>query len=80
MTDDVYICWRIQPGLERTSGGGGPFRALASLSRPTLSSKRFEMREMRGAGIVTVELVPTELNPADLFTIREAPQDGAQSD
>jgi hypothetical protein len=30
--------------------------------------KLFKMREMRGAGIVTVELVPTELNPADLFT------------
>ena len=26
------------------------------------------MREMRGAGIVTVELIPTELNPTDLFT------------
>eukprot|EP00966_Prymnesium_polylepis_P296769 6856008-Prymnesium_polylepis.1 len=26
------------------------------------------MREMRGAGIVTVELVPTAINPADLFT------------
>ena len=30
--------------------------------------KLFKMREMRGAGIVTVELVPTALNPADLFT------------
>eukprot|EP00966_Prymnesium_polylepis_P230153 5325530-Prymnesium_polylepis.1 len=23
VTDDVYICWRVQPGLERTSGGRG---------------------------------------------------------
>ena len=30
--------------------------------------KLFKMREMRGAGVVTVELIPTELNPADLFT------------
>ena len=30
--------------------------------------KLFKMREMRGAGIVTVELIPTALNPADLFT------------
>ena len=26
------------------------------------------MREMRGAGIVTVELVPTAINPAEIFT------------
>eukprot|EP00966_Prymnesium_polylepis_P283381 6547563-Prymnesium_polylepis.1 len=25
------------------------------------------MREMRGAGVMTVELVPTAINPADLF-------------
>ena len=25
------------------------------------------MREMRGAGIVTVEHIPTEFNPADIF-------------
>ena len=28
----------------------------------------FEMRELRGAGIVTVAHVGTEHNPADLFT------------
>eukprot|EP00966_Prymnesium_polylepis_P169414 3917202-Prymnesium_polylepis.1 len=28
----------------------------------------FKMRELRGAGVVTVEHVPTELNAADLFT------------
>ena len=27
-----------------------------------------KMRELRGAGVVTVELVPTAINPADLFT------------
>eukprot|EP00966_Prymnesium_polylepis_P189464 4390024-Prymnesium_polylepis.1 len=26
------------------------------------------MRELRGAGMVTVELVPTDINPADIFT------------
>ena len=33
-----------------------------------IDRKLFKMREMRGAGIVTVEHVPTELNPADIFT------------
>ena len=28
----------------------------------------FKMRELRGAGLVTVEHIPTEINPADLFT------------
>ena len=28
----------------------------------------FKMRELRGAGIVTVTHVPTEINPADIFT------------
>ena len=28
----------------------------------------FKMRELRGAGIVLLNHVPTELNPADLFT------------
>ena len=26
------------------------------------------MRELRGAGVVTVKHVPTDINPADLFT------------
>ena len=30
--------------------------------------KLFKMRELRGAGVVVVAHVPTELNPADLFT------------
>ena len=30
--------------------------------------KMFKMRELRGAGTVTVNHVPTESNPADLFT------------
>ena len=30
--------------------------------------KLFKMRELRGAGVVKVNHVPTELNPADLFT------------
>ena len=28
----------------------------------------FKMRELRGAGVVTVEHIPTEINPADIFT------------
>ena len=35
--------------------------------------KMFKMRELRGAGIVTVRHIPGETNPADLFTkIRKA--------
>ena len=30
--------------------------------------KLFKMRELRGAGTVVVKHVPTEFNPADLFT------------
>ena len=33
-----------------------------------IERKVFKMRELRGAGVVTVKHVPTELNPADLFT------------
>ena len=33
-----------------------------------IDRKLFKMRELRGAGKVTVSTVPTELNPADLFT------------
>ena len=33
-----------------------------------IDRKLFKMRELRGAGMVTVELVPTEINPADIFT------------
>ena len=30
--------------------------------------KMFKMRELRGAGVVTVSHIPTDDNPADLFT------------
>ena len=33
-----------------------------------IDRKLFKMRELRGAGVVSVELIPTESNPADLFT------------
>ena len=33
-----------------------------------IDRKLFKMRELRGAGLVTVSHVPTEFNPADLFT------------
>jgi len=33
-----------------------------------IDRKLFKMRELRGAGIVTVSHVPTDRNPADLFT------------
>ena len=33
-----------------------------------MDRKLFKMRELRGAGVVMVSHVPTELNPADLFT------------
>ena len=33
-----------------------------------IDRKMFKMRELRGAGVVNVRHVPTESNPADLFT------------
>jgi len=33
-----------------------------------IDRKMFKMRELRGAGVVTVEHIPTEINPADIFT------------
>jgi hypothetical protein len=33
-----------------------------------IDRKMFKMRELRGAGVVTVSHVPTDENPADLFT------------
>ena len=33
-----------------------------------IDRKLFKMREMRGAGVVAVELIPTAINPADIFT------------
>ena len=33
-----------------------------------IDRKLFKMRELRGAGIVSLKLIPTETNPADLFT------------
>ena len=33
-----------------------------------IDRKMFKMRELRGAGVVTVEHIPTADNPADLFT------------
>ena len=53
-----------------------------------IDRKLFKLREMRGAGIVKVQYIPTDENTADLFTkvtqgpqaaaLREAPQGGAQ--
>ena len=37
-------------------------------TRDTSIASSVKMRELRGAGMVTVELVPTEINPADIFT------------
>ena len=33
-----------------------------------MDRKLFKMRELRGAGIVTVRHIPGESNPADIFT------------
>ena len=33
-----------------------------------IDRKLFKMRELRGAGVVTVKYVPTDENTADLFT------------
>ena len=46
-----------------------------------IDRKLFKLREMRGAGIVKVQYIPTDENTADLFTSsgsrsRKAPQGG----
>ena len=40
-----------------------------------IDRKQFKMRELRGAGVVTVRHIPTDNNPADLFTkvLKRAP-------
>ena len=39
-----------------------------------LQRKWFKMRELRGAGAVTVKYIPTDKNPADIFTKVVGPQ------
>eukprot|EP00966_Prymnesium_polylepis_P188516 4368214-Prymnesium_polylepis.1 len=43
-------------------------RFTSAQSSRHVHRKLFKLREMRGAGTCTVELVPTEVNPADIFT------------
>ena len=42
VTDDVYICWKIQPGLQRSSGGGVDYSLV---SHPFLIRRRTRTRE-----------------------------------
>ena len=39
-----------------------------------IDRKVFKMRELRGAGTVTVDYIPTDKNPADIFTKIVGPQ------
>lgn len=43
-------------------------RYTAATGSRHIDRKLFKMRELRGAGTVYVNYVPTEVNPADLFT------------
>jgi hypothetical protein len=45
-----------------------PDRFTSAQNSRHVDRKMFKMRELRGAGVVTVELIPTDDNPADLFT------------
>eukprot|EP00327_Prymnesium_parvum_P001829 CAMPEP_0182840862 /NCGR_PEP_ID=MMETSP0006_2-20121128/24704_1 /TAXON_ID=97485 /ORGANISM="Prymnesium parvum, Strain Texoma1" /LENGTH=134 /DNA_ID=CAMNT_0024970263 /DNA_START=154 /DNA_END=558 /DNA_ORIENTATION=+ len=44
------------------------YRFTSAQNSRHVDRKMFKMRELRGAGTVTVRHIPTEQNPADLFT------------
>ena len=41
---------------------------MPSLNSRHIDRKMFKMRELRGAGLVTVRHIPTETNASDIFT------------
>ena len=71
-----HVGFRREGPISVGTDNKGAYRGrttCATASRPrrthdTSIGTLFKMRELRGAGMVTVELVPTEINPADIFT------------
>ena len=52
VTHDVYICWRIQPGLERTAGGGWTIPASKIPFSSEAELEREKQRVERGDGTI----------------------------
>ena len=67
-----HIGHRIDGPISAATDNKGAFdlchRFTSAQNSRHVDRKLFKMRELRGAGIVTVELIPTADNPADLFT------------
>ena len=59
VTNDVYICWRIQPGLERTAGGGW---TIPASKIPFSSDAELEREKQR---IAQADSPPLDVKPAD---------------
>ena len=70
-------CWRSWAALPGRRSRRAPttrghttycHRFTSAQNSRHIDRKLFKMRELRGAGVVVVKTVPTEDNPADLFT------------
>jgi hypothetical protein len=74
----VHADWMLEHGHRRTgpiavgTDNKGAYdlchRFTSAQNSRHVDRKLFKLREMRRAGTCTVELVPTEINPADIFT------------
>ena len=77
VTDDVYICWRVQPGLERTSGGGW---TIPSSRIPFSSDHELEREKERVASdgqpaTAKPDAAPEVEKPTEITTDDEIPTD-----
>ena len=68
----AHICHRrdgpIDVGTDSKGAHDLCHRFTSAQNSRHVDRKLSKMREMRGAGVVTVTHVPTENNPADIFT------------
>ena len=67
-----FVGYEHEGPIEASTDNKGAFdpchRFTSAANSRHVDRKLFKMRELRGAGKVAVKHVPTELNPADLFT------------
>ena len=67
-----HIGYRHDGAISVATDNKGAFdlchRFTSAQNSRHIDRKLFKMRELRGAGTVTVQHVPTEVNPADIFT------------
>ena len=68
----AFIGCEVDGSIEASTDNKGAFdlchRFTSASNSRHVDRKLFKMRELRGAGIVTVKWTPTDLNPADMFT------------